>query len=83
MEAFEIIRATMNEFNEVPDDTVNMFLSLTEPLISKKRFGKMYQQARAYLAAHKMKLSGFGVSGDRGHHWISLCFRRRNIGVFF
>ena len=38
MEAFEIIRATMNEFNEVPDDTVNMFLSLTEPLISKKRF---------------------------------------------
>lgn len=66
MEAFEIIRATMNEFNEVPDDTVNMFLSLTEPLISKKRFGKMYQQARAYLAAHKMKLSGFGVSGGIG-----------------
>mgnify|MGYP001034916538 CR=1 FL=1 len=66
MEAFEIIRATMNEFNEVPDDTVNMFLSLTKPLISKKRFGKMYQQARAYLAAHKMKLSGFGVSGGIG-----------------
>lgn len=62
MDAFKIIRATMNEFNEVPDDTVNMFLSLTEPLISKKRFGKMYQQALAYLAAHKMKLSGLGKS---------------------
>lgn len=50
----------MNEFNKVPDDTVNMYLSLAEPLISKKRFGKMYHQALAYLAAHKMKMFGLG-----------------------
>lgn len=50
----------MNEFNEVPDDTVNVYLSLAEPLISKKRFGKMYHQALAYLAAHKMKMFGLG-----------------------
>ncbi len=62
MNAIEIIRATMTEFDEVPDDTVNVYLSLAEPLISKKRFGKMYQQALAYLAAHKMKLSGLGIS---------------------
>ena len=60
MDAFEIIRITMKEFAEVPDDTVNIFISLAEPLISKKRFGKMYQQALAYLAAHKMKMDGFG-----------------------
>lgn len=62
MDAIEIIRVTMNEFSEVPDDTVNVYVSLAEPLISKKRFGKMYQQALAYLAAHKMKLSGLGIS---------------------
>ncbi|MCD7826344.1 MAG: DUF4054 domain-containing protein [Clostridiaceae bacterium] len=60
MEAFDIIRATMEEFADIPDDTVNIFISLAEPLISKKRFGKLYQKALAYLAAHKMKLSGLG-----------------------
>ena len=62
MDAFAIIRATMGEFSDVPDDTVKTFISLAEPLISKKRFGKMYPQALAYLAAHKMKMSGLGKS---------------------
>lgn len=60
MEAFEIIRATMDEFADTQDDTVKVFVSLAEPLISEKRFGKLYQQALAFLAAHKMKMSGFG-----------------------
>ena len=60
MDAFEIIRKTMNEFAEVSDDTIQAFISLAEPLISKKRFRKLYPQALAYLAAHKMKMSGLG-----------------------
>ncbi len=60
MDAFEIIRKTMSEFKEVDDDTVRVFISLAEPLISKKRFGKLYQQALAYMTAHKMKMSGLG-----------------------
>ena len=60
MDAFEIIRKTMEEFADVPDDTVQAFISLAEPLISKKRFRKLYPQALAYLAAHKMKMSGLG-----------------------
>lgn len=60
MEAFEIIRAAMTEFAEVEDDTVKVFISLAEPLISRKRFGKLYQQALAYLSAHRMKMSGLG-----------------------
>lgn len=60
MDAFEIIRATMEEFAEVSDEKVKVFISLAEPLISEKRFGKLYQQALAYLAAHKMKMSGLG-----------------------
>lgn len=60
MEAFDIIRNTMNEFDEIPDDKVMTFITLSEPLISKKKFGKLYHQALAYLSAHKMKLSGLG-----------------------
>lgn len=33
---------------------------LQSHLISKKRFRKLYPQALAYLAAHKMKMSGLG-----------------------
>lgn len=60
MDAIDIIRTTMKEFSGVPHDTVSAFLSLAEPLISKKRFGNLYQQALAYMAAHKMKMSGLG-----------------------
>ena len=64
MDAFEIIKKTMGEFADVPDDTVQTFISLAEPLISKKRFRKLYPQALAYLAAHKMKMSGLGKTGN-------------------
>lgn len=60
MDAYEIIRMTMAEFSATPDDTVKAFISLSEPFISEKKFGKMYQQALAYLSAHKMKMSGLG-----------------------
>lgn len=66
MDAFEIIKKTMSEFAEVEDDIIKTFISLAEPLISQKRFGKLYQQALAYLAAHKMKMSGLGKSVGAG-----------------
>ena len=62
MEALDIIRKTMPEFEKVDDDTIKTFISLAEPLISKKRFGKLYEQALAYLSAHKMKQRGLGTS---------------------
>ncbi len=66
MEALELIKVTMTEFSEVKEDTINAFLSLAEPLVSQKRFGKLYQQALAYLAAHKMKLAGLGRQNSLG-----------------
>jgi hypothetical protein len=66
MEAFRIIRATMKEFSEVSDDDVNVFISLAKPLISKKRFGKRYEQGLAYLTAHKMKMNGLGTQIGSG-----------------
>lgn len=66
MEALEIIRATMTEFTQVEDDTVKAFVSLAEPLISRRKFGTLYPQALAYLTAHKMKLSGLGKKIGKG-----------------
>ena len=36
MDAFEIIRKTMNEFAEVSDDTIQAFISLAEPQSAKR-----------------------------------------------
>lgn len=66
MDAFEIIKLTMDEFAEVPEDTVRAYISIVEPLVSKKRFGGLYQQALAYLAAHKMKMSNVGTINSFG-----------------
>lgn len=66
MEAFEIIRATMKEFASVSDDDMKVFIALAKPLISEKRFGKLYQQALAYLAAHRMKMEGLGKDSGTG-----------------
>ena len=66
MEALELIRATMTEFSEAEEDTIKVFLTLAEPLVGKKRFGKFYQQALAYLTAHKMKLAGLGKQNGLG-----------------
>ena len=61
MNALIIIKITMKEFADVPDEEIRNYISLAEPLISKKRFGKLYEQALAYLAAHYMKtLGGLG-----------------------
>lgn len=67
MDAYTIIRETMDEFKDVPEEKVRVFISLAEPLISKRRFGKLYEQALAYLAAHKMKvLGGLGKKSIAG-----------------
>lgn len=53
-----VFRLVASEFDGVDSDTVCQWLDLTAPLISRKLFGKLYDQALALLAAHRMKLSG-------------------------
>ena len=36
MDAYTIIRETMDEFKDVPEEKVRVFISLAEPLISKR-----------------------------------------------
>ena len=56
--ALKMFRALAAEFAAVDDETVNSWLELTAPLVSHKRFKKLYDQALALLTAHRMKLSG-------------------------
>ncbi|GHU52694.1 hypothetical protein AGMMS49975_09030 [Clostridia bacterium] len=55
-----IFRVVATEFAEVAGETVLIWLELTAPLVSRKRFGKVYNQALALLTAHRMKTASVG-----------------------
>ena len=79
MEALDIFRIVAPEFKNISDDDeydettgdvkqygVKTYLNLYADLISKKRFGSLYNKALAYLTAHKMKMGGLGDEGYAG-----------------
>lgn len=47
--AIQIFRIIAPEFKDVPDAEVEAMLELCEPLVSKRRFGRVYNQALALL----------------------------------
>lgn len=62
MEPLEIFRMIAPEFKEVSDDDVLKWMELAKPFVSRRKFGKAYCHALAYLTAHKLKMSGHGDS---------------------
>lgn len=60
MTAIEIIRLIGQEFSDTPDADLEKWIEIAKPLVSRKQFGKLYEQALAYLVCHKMKMAGFG-----------------------
>lgn len=69
MTTLEVFRMVATEFNAIEDAEVQKWIELCTPLISKKIFGNLYEQALSYLTAHRMKLMGkddgqFGSLGD-------------------
>lgn len=61
----QIFRLVASEYKKVSDKTVNQWISLSAPLVNKKRFGTLYNQALALLTAHRMKVANVGVeTGD-------------------
>jgi hypothetical protein len=58
-----IFRIVATEFSAVDDATVETWIDLTAPLVSRKRFGKVYEQALALLTAHRMKTANVGATG--------------------
>ena len=60
--AVEIFRLMATEFADLNAETVESWMELTEPIISRKVFGKLYDQALALLTAHRLKMAGYGDS---------------------
>jgi hypothetical protein len=60
MDTLEIIRLTAKEFDKIDDSTLLKWIELTKPFVSRKKFGKLYEQALALLVCHKLKMAGFG-----------------------
>lgn len=66
MELLTLLRTIAPEFEELEDTVLQTWLDLTQPLVSKSAFGAAYEQAVAYLAAHRMKMAGLGEEGAFG-----------------
>lgn len=62
MTAIEIIRLVAPEFSEVDDTVISKWVEIVKPMVSQKRFGKLYEQALAYLVCHKLKMAGNGAN---------------------
>ena len=57
----EIFRLVAAEFEAVSDETVLEWMDIYADLISRKKFGTLYEKALALLTAHYMKLNGLGT----------------------
>ena len=68
LSAIEIIKLIGAEFDNVGEDTLKGMVSICRPMVSKRRFGQLYEQALAYLVCHRLKMAGYGENplGDMG-----------------
>ena len=62
MTAIEIIRLVAPEFSEVDDTVISKWVEIVKPMVSRKQFGDLYEQAIAYLICHKLKMAGNGAN---------------------
>lgn len=63
MEVIEMVKMLgAGEFDSASDEEIARWDEFVTPMVSKKRFGKLYNQAKALLICHKMALSGKGDS---------------------
>lgn len=61
MTVIEIVRVISGEeFRGIPDSTIEQWDEIVSPLVSRKQFGKLYDQAKALLICHKLKMAGLG-----------------------
>lgn len=68
MTAIEIIRLIGTEFAPVKEADLEKWIEVVRPMVSRKQFGKLYEQGIAYLVCHKLKMAGHGENplGDIG-----------------
>lgn len=68
MQAIQYIRLIGKEFVSLTDAELHLWVEMVRPMVSRKQFGKLYEQAIAYLVCHKLKMAGYGENplGDMG-----------------
>jgi hypothetical protein len=57
METIVIFRMIAGEFISIGDDEVNKWIAMARPMVNSRRFGLLYNNAIALMAAHLMKLN--------------------------
>ena len=62
MQAIQYIRLIGKEFVSLTDAELHLWVEMVRPMVSRKQFGKLYEQAIAYLVCHKLKMAGYGDS---------------------
>lgn len=76
MDTLKTFRLIGREFDNVKDEEVREYLDLYAPMVSRKKFGNLYDMALSYYTAHKMKLRGMGGAEDEARKNAAL-----NMGV--
>lgn len=68
MQAIQYIRLIGKEYISLTDAELHLWIEMVRPMVSRKQFGKLYEQAIAYLVCHKLKMAGYGENplGDLG-----------------
>ena len=61
-EVIKYVRVLAKEFEDVPDEEIEILYEMVEPLIDEVKFGKLYNQALALLICHRLKMAGRGES---------------------
>ena len=56
-----IFRMVATEFSQTEDAVVTGWITLTAPLVSRRKFEGLYNQALALLTAHRMKMANAGL----------------------
>lgn len=59
-----IIKVVAPEYKDKNGNDLKIWIELSEPYISERKFGKLYYQALAYLTAHKMALNSGASEQD-------------------
>ena len=72
MTVLSIFRILAPDFNVIDDDTVNAWIMLTDPLVSKRKFKRLHDQALALLTAHRMELAGLLYAVDDAYAYGNL-----------
>lgn len=60
MTVIEMVQMLSEEFRNMTEEQIAPWVEFCTPMVSKKQFGKLYNQALALLICHKMKMAGLG-----------------------